>query len=81
MNSDGTTKFQKKLGGVAVNNMVLSVSELPDGTAESVIADVSKEFEMLRKTAYALEMPNPNSINWTFIGGLNFRFCFNSKTN
>ena len=67
MNSDGTTKSQKKLGGVAVNNTVLSVNELPDGTAESVIADVSREFEMLRKTAYALGMPNPNSINWTLL--------------
>ena len=67
MNTDGTTKFQKKLGGVAINNMVLSVNELPDGAAESVIADVSRELEKLRKTAYALGMPNPNSINWTLL--------------
>ena len=67
MNTDGTTKSQKKLGGVAINNMVLSVNELPDGTAESVIADVSRELEKLRKTAYALGMPNPNSINWTLL--------------
>ena len=53
--------------GVAINNMVLSVNELPDGTAESVIADVSRELKKLRKTAYALGMSNPISINWTLL--------------
>ena len=67
MNTDGTTKFQKKVGGVVINNMVVSINELPDGTAESATADVSREFEKLRKTAHALGMPNPNSINWTLL--------------
>lgn len=67
MNTDGTTKFQKKLGGVAINNMVISVNELPDGTAESAIDDVSRELQKLRKVAHAIGMPNPDSINWTLI--------------
>ena len=67
VNTDGTTKAQKKLGGVAINNMVISVNELPDGTAESAIADISRELEKLRKTAHALDMPNPDSINWTLL--------------
>ena len=67
INTDGTTTFQKKIGGVVVNNMVVSVNELPDGTAESAIADVSREFEKLHQTAHALGMPNPNSINWTLL--------------
>ena len=70
INTDGTTKFQKKIGGVVVNNMVVSVNELPDGTAESAIADVSREFEKLHQTAHALGMPNPNSINWTLLVAL-----------
>ncbi len=33
LNSDGTTKFQKKLNATAFNGVVLSVSEIPDGKA------------------------------------------------
>lgn len=50
MNTDGTTKAQKKLGAVGINGMVVSVNELPDGTAKSVISDVSRELEKLRET-------------------------------
>ena len=34
LNMDGTTLNQKKLGGTAINNMVLSVNVLSDETAE-----------------------------------------------
>ena len=67
MNTDGTTKAQRKLGGVAINGMVVSVNELPDGTADSVIKDVSQELEKLRETARALKMSNPDSINWSVL--------------
>ena len=67
MNTDGTTKAQKKLGAVGINGMVVSVNELPDGTAKSVISDVSRELEKLRETAHALNMPDADSINWTLI--------------
>ena len=53
LNSDGTTKQQKKLGAVAINNTVVSVNELSDGTSDSVIADISKELQKLRNTAHA----------------------------
>ena len=66
-NTDGTTKNQRKLGGVAINNMVISVNEVPDGTAASAIDDVSREFQKLRKIAHAIGMPNPDSINWTLV--------------
>ena len=59
--------MQKKLGAVAINNMVISVNEVPDGTAVSAINDVSREFENLRKMAHDLGMPNADSINWTLI--------------
>ena len=49
---------QKKLGGLVINDMVVSVNELSDGTAKSAIADISREFEKLRKTAHALKVPN-----------------------
>ena len=67
MNTDGTTKKQKKLGGIAINDMVVSVNELPDGTAMSAIDDISRELEKLRNTAHALKMPNPDGINWTLL--------------
>lgn len=67
LNTDGTTKQQKKLGGTVVNNMVLGVNELDDGKGASAIADISSEFETLRRTAHALHLPNPNSINWTLV--------------
>ena len=65
LNTDGTTLAQKKLNSVAINNNVVSVNELHDGTAESVINDISKELQKLRKVAVALNLPNANSINWT----------------
>ena len=67
MNTDGTTKFQRKIGGTAINNMVISVNELPDGTASSAIDDVSRELQKLRRTAHALGIPNADSINWTLV--------------
>jgi hypothetical protein len=65
LNSDGTTKFQKKLGGVAVNGMVLCLSEVPDGSAQSMIDQVSLELEKLRDIAHALNLHDPQKINWT----------------
>ena len=47
LNTDGTTKNQKKLGAAVVNDMVLSINELCDGSAASAISDISKEFEKL----------------------------------
>ena len=39
LNSDGTTKSQKKLQGTAINDIVISVNEVLDGSADSMIAD------------------------------------------
>ena len=50
-----------------VNDMVLSVNEIADGTAVTAVADISNELEKLRKTAHALGLPSPDSINWTLI--------------
>ena len=41
MNTDGTTKQQRKLGGIAINQMAISVNELTDGSASSTICDIS----------------------------------------
>ena len=65
--TDGTTKNQKKLGGVVANDLVMGVNELQDGSAASAIEDISREFERLRHTATVLGLPNPNSINWTLV--------------
>ncbi len=67
LNTDGTTKNQKKLGGVVASGMVLCVNELEDGSAVSAVEDISREFEKLRKAANLLGLPNPNSINWTLV--------------
>lgn len=67
LNTDGTTKFQRKLGATAINGTVLAVNEMPDGTAESIIRDISKELQKLRETAEALNLPHAKQINWTLL--------------
>ena len=56
LNSDGTTKFQKKIGAVSVNGMVLCLKEVPDGSADSMIELVETELEKLRSIAYDLKL-------------------------
>ena len=47
--------------------MVICVNEIPDGSAETLIADLSQELEKLREAAHALLLPNANKINFTLI--------------
>lgn len=63
----GTTKGQRKIGAVAINDMVVAVNELPDGTSSSAVDDISRELKVLRETARALAMPNADSINWPLL--------------
>ena len=65
LNSDGTSKYQHKINGVAVNGLVLSINEISDGSAETIIEDIGKELDKLRETACQLNLPNADSINWT----------------
>ena len=65
LNSDGTTKYQHKINGVAVNGLVISINEVSDGSAETLVEDIGKELEKLRETARQLKLPNADSINWT----------------
>ncbi len=67
LNTDGTTKNQKKIGCVAMNAMTISVNELVDGSASTAISDVSRELEKLRKTASALGFKNADAINWSMV--------------
>ena len=47
INTDGTTLKQQKLNSIAVNDLCLSVSEVPDGIADSVVTHIDEE---LRKS-------------------------------
>jgi hypothetical protein len=67
LNSDGTTLGQKKLGAATINGIVLSVNELPNGSAEQIAKDISSELERLRKLAHDLGLPNADSINWGLV--------------
>ena len=67
LNCDGTTLSQKKIQGAAISGMVLSVNEVPDGSADSMISDISKELQKLREIAHLLHLPNADKINWTLI--------------
>ena len=49
LNTDSTTFDQKNLGGVAFNKIVVSVNEIPDGTADSIIEDISGELQNYEK--------------------------------
>ena len=59
INTDGTKKQQRKLGGIAINGMVISVN--------MAITDISQELEQLRCTAKALKIQNANSIKWRML--------------
>ena len=65
INTDGTTKQQRKLNSAAVNGIVISVNEVPDGTAETIFNDINSELEKLRNAAKDLGLPNHMSINWS----------------
>ena len=43
------------------------VNEVPDGSADSMIDDISRELKKLREIAHTLNLPNANKINWTLI--------------
>ena len=55
------------MGATAINGTVLAVNEMSDGTAESIIKDISKELQKLRETAEALNLPHAKQINWTLL--------------
>ena len=67
LNTDGTTLHQKKVASVSVNKIVVSVNEVPDGTADSIIKDISGELQKLRDIARELNISNCDSINWTSV--------------
>ncbi len=67
LNCDGTTLYHKKLQDAAVNGTVISVNEVPDGSSDSMIADISRELQKLRDVAHALQLPNAKKINWTLM--------------
>ena len=54
LNSDGTTKSQKKINGVALNGLTISVNGVADGSADRIVEDISKEFKNLRDMVRAL---------------------------
>ena len=60
-------KVPKKIDGVALNGIVVSVNEIPDGSADNIVEDISQELAKLREIAHALNIPNAEKINWTLI--------------
>ena len=42
--------------------MVPSINEVPDGSADSMIDDISREMEKLRDIACALRLPNSDKV-------------------
>ena len=46
LNTDGTTKYQKKIGSVVANDMVVSINELPDGKAVTAIDDIHENLKV-----------------------------------
>ena len=67
LNSDGTTLNQRKLGAAILSGTTLSVNDLPDGSAKTIIEDIDTELAKLRNTAQKLKLPNADSINWTLV--------------
>ena len=52
----------KKIQGTAVNGLVLSVNEVPDGSASCMIDDISWELKKLREIAHVLKLSNADNI-------------------
>ena len=48
-----------------MSGMVVSVNKVPDGSADSIIDDISNELQKLHKIAHALNLPDADKINWT----------------
>ena len=67
LNCDGTTLSQKKLQGAAISGTIIAVNEIPDGSAKSMIADISHDLQKLREIAHTLHLPNADKLNWTLI--------------
>ena len=67
LNSDGTTKNQHKLNATAFNGVVISVNEVPDGKADTIIADIDSQLKKLRSFAEKLGIPNNEMLNWSMI--------------
>ena len=67
LNSDGTTKSQKKINGIALNGLTISLNEVANGSADEIVQHISKELKRLREMAHALNIPNADKINWTLI--------------
>ena len=67
LNSDGTTKNQHKLNATAFNGVVISVSKIPDGKADTIIEDIDKQFKKLRRIADQLRILNSSALNWSMI--------------
>ena len=66
-NTDGTTLNQQKLNSIAVNDLCLSVGEVPDGTADSVVEHIDRKLNRLRELAHNLKLNGANNINWNCI--------------
>ena len=54
------------MGGV-FNKIVVSVNEIPDGAADSIIEDISGELKKLREVAHVLKIPIFYSVNWILV--------------
>ena len=67
LNTDGTTLNQQKLNSSAVNDLCLSVGEVPDGTADSVVEHIDRKLNRLRQHAHKFKVNGANNINWNYI--------------
>ena len=70
------------MGGVVFNKIVVSVNEISDGTADSIIENISGELQKLQEVAHVLKIPIFDSINWTLVQSSSHfastQKCFNS---
>ena len=55
------------MNSIAVNDLCLSVGEVPDGTADSVVEHIDRELNRLRELAHKLKLNGANNINWNSI--------------
>ena len=57
-------KQQRKLNAIAFNGVVISITEVADDKAETIIDDIDDQIKKLRRIAEKLAIPNHNMLNW-----------------
>ena len=67
LKSDGTTLNQKKVQGMLVNGVLLGVKDVADGSAQTVVEELSQVLHNIKMAAKELKVKNADKTGWGLI--------------